>query len=309
MSPFKRSQRAVEKQAAGRRRHAKPVPEKLRGGELPVGRVPFVQLLGSPQAFGAGVPVELQPQEYEFPHVELPVSRPVVTAGMLREVLDLDDEANQELLSAMAELEADEEPTQPIAVTGTLLDDEPQPARHVGLVPAVAPSIPVPMNPFLNAHPPKHARSAVPSGSALPARLTDVELSLLGRPVPADAPPMPSLAPAPQLYQPIQRDREHPLVFSCFDEAFWRERHEEIALLNGESIRLAQQAARTAVAMDAQLGRTEAAHQLLVSRVAAVEYRGQLAESVRALPCPLPKRVPGAALAAIEAQHGELVSA
>lgn len=285
MSPFKRQERAAAKAAAGRRRHAKSAPEKLRGGPLPVARAPFVQLLGSPGAFGPQVPVELADPDYEFPRVQLPDSRPVVSAAELLDALDADDE-----------------PTEPLALDGLVLDGEPQPARHAGLAPAAAPSIPVPDNPFLNAHPPRHA---APSGSALPARLTDVELTLLGREVPADAPAAPSLQPEPPPYYPIQRDEQHPLVFSSFDAEFWQQVEDTVRRQQAGAGGLRMSNDEAMGALLAHLDRAEAAHQAGIARVAAHEYRGRLADASRTLP----RRVPGAALAAIEAQRGELVSA
>lgn len=305
MSPFKRQARAAAKsRARGGRRT--PAPEPLRDGLYPLARESAVQLLLNPHA-AAVVPPELADPDYELPHVELPASRPLVSAAELREALADDD-------------------TQPLALDGLVVDEAPQPARHAGLAPAAGPQIPVPSNPFLNARPPRHGaapagpapqraiaagpRHARPAaaptaGSALPARLTDVELSMLGRPIPADAPAAPTLAPEPEPYHAVRRDAEHELVFTAFDEQFWDERNAEIAALNRGAVGLLREVDTGAVALDAHLGRLEAAHQALIEQVAGDHYRGQLA----AASAPLPRRTPGAALAAIETDRRELVSA
>lgn len=291
MSPFKRHQRASSKQAAGRRRHARPESEKLREGTWPLKRTPFAKLVADVHMPFAEVPAELQSQDYDFPTVTLPASRPQVSAA--------------ELLDALAD-----DDTQPLALDGLVVDETPQAAHHAGLAPAAAPWIPVPDNPFLNAHPPKHAKSdAEPTqvivrvGNALPARLTAPELMLLGRPVPADAPSAPSLPPAPPPYQPARRDREHPLVFAAFDDRFWVERGEEMARLNQHAARLRRQVDQDMIALDASLRDLEA-ERAAWDAMAPWLYQGQLAQAAK----PLPRRTPGASLAAIEASRGQLVT-
>lgn len=295
MSPLKRHQRAKDK-ARARGRHARPEPERLRGGDYPIVRAPFVQLPGSPGAYGTEVPVELRSQEYEFPRVELPQSRPPVTAAQLREALDAD---------------ADEQPTQPLPNVKRLAEIEAlQPARHEGLAPAAAPVIPVPSLPFLNAHPPRPAapeRSQPPEprhAKALPARLTDIELVMLGRPVPSDAPTTPSLPPAPEPYQAILRDTDHELLFTSFDAEFWRERDAEIARYTQQANEAVAQAVSAGLALDARMGRLEA-ERAAWDGMTAWLYEGTLADAT----APLPRRTPGAALAEIEASRGELVDA
>lgn len=274
MSPFKRSQRAKDKQRA-RGAHAKPAPEKLRGGEPPVGREPFVQLLGTPGAFGASVPVELAEQDYEFPHVDVPRSRPIVSAGELLEALEGDDEP-----------EADERPTEPIPVIGTVLDGEPQPARHAGLAPAAAPVIPVPDNPFLNAHPPRgrHAgrpepepQVASPLGPDQSAALSGPELAILGRPVPANLP------------APVRAPRPRGRVFGEFDGAFWSLLIATQRRAHAVADTLARDNDRTANALDRAL---EAAQQCVDDGLA----------QINAPTSTLPRRTPGAAKAAVDAE-------
>lgn len=347
MSPFKRTERAKAKQRA-RGAHAKPVPEKLRGGELPVGRVPFVRLLGGPAGFGAGVPVELASQDYEFPHVDVPSSRPIVSAGELLEALDADEQPTAPIPVTVAgsdcgrqhyyrvycvapdtsspdfgtaaearayydavpevhepiwdvvhtdggscrresqrqEILSFDKPTQPIPVTGKVLDDEPQPARHAGLVPAAAPVIPVPSLPFLNAHPPRgrHAgrpepepQVAAPLGPDQSARLSGPELAILGRPVPANL-PAPVRAPAP-------RGR----VFGEFDGGFWSLLIATQRRAHAVADTLARDNDRTANALDRAL---EAAQQCVEDGLA----------QVNAPTSTLPRRTPGAAKAAIDAE-------
>jgi hypothetical protein len=125
---------------------------------------------------------ELEQLDDQFPRVDVP-HRPV---------------SADELLEALADDAGGDQPTQELALSalsGVVVDEPtgPQPARHEGLAPAAAPSIPapppVPSVPFLNAgaaHPQSPATVRV--GNALPSRLTAWELQLLGRHAPADAP-------------------------------------------------------------------------------------------------------------------------
>lgn len=279
MSPIKRTRRATAKQHAGRGRHARTVE-----AVMPAPRWPQVE-------------AELTDQrEYEFPTVTLPASRP----GLGRQVL--------------AELAAADDDTQVLDLTDMVVDQTPRPAEAEGL-------IPVPSLPFLNAgaeplrngeqfapdDEPVPVRPYVTVGNALPAELTAWELELLHHPVGeilGDPDDMPATwLPAAEPPRPQQRDETHQLVFSVFDTPFWngvnetvRQREMAAATLEGDTDAGIEQ-------LLTRLSRLEAAHGAFIERVAAEEYRGRLADGIR----PLPRRVPGAALAAIEA--GELVAA
>jgi hypothetical protein len=186
--------------------------------------------------------------------------------------------------------------------------------------------IPVPSLPFLNAGAvepdPEPVRPYVTVGNALPAELTAWELDLLHRPVgeilgdPDDMPTqsLPAVREPEQLPRPPQRDEQHLLVFSVFDRGFWRDRSEEVR--REETAAAEREAAndRRAEALTGRLTALELGHWEHIARVAPVEYAERLANSAdiarAARPAlQLPRRTPGAALAAIEASAGELVDA
>jgi len=270
VSPFKRQERAAAKQRA-RGSHAKP------GG-------PVYPLLLNPNAPAAEVPPELAERDYEFPPVQLPASRPLVDHTQLLAALD------------------DDEPTQPLPKVGKVLDEAPQPAQHEGLAPAAAPSIPVPANPFLNAAAPQSTQVVVRQGNALPARLTDVELAMLGRTARLDTPQAPSL-PAP-----LRRDAAHPYRFDAFDAEFWEQVETTVRQQSAGpgGLRMSTDAAMDA--LDAHLAAVDAAHREQVERGTGMEYAVWLASQLADVERPLPRRVPGASLA-IEASRGQLVDA
>jgi hypothetical protein len=328
MSPFKRTERAAAKQRAGRR-HAAP------GGPVyPLMRTPVAQLLLNPNAPSAEVPPELAERDYEFPQVQLPASRPLVDHTQLLAALD-DDEPTQELapvgvlhfatdfvlppceppIGEQAATTADERhvtcavclnwlehvPERTSVLDGLVLGEAPQPAQHEGLKP-----VPVPSLPFLNAHPPRPdapTEVIVRQGNALPARLTAPELMLLGRPIPADAPSA-VRPPKPGIPAPVQRDREHQLVFGAFDAEFWEQVETTVRQRQAGPGGLRMSTDDAMAALDEHLARVERAHRAGIARVGAHEYASHLADASR----PLPRRTPGAALKAIEASRGELVA-
>ena len=285
------------------------------------------------------VPEELRSTDYEFPRVSLPQSRPGATRQVLAQLGQADwagawfddnphvpeqpvspeprlpwerDLVNYE---EMLNLPIAADDTQPLPVAGVVVDDTPQAAHHDGLTPAHAPVIPVPENPFLNAHPPRHASPAEPRpepptevivhvGNALPARLTAPELMLLGRDIPADAPAAVKLAATPPPYRPVQRDARHPLVFSAFDAEFWEQIDDVVRQQHAGAGGMRMSNDQAMDALMAHLARVDAAHKAGIDRVAVHEYAGRLADATR----PLPHRTPGVALAAIEASRGELVA-
>jgi hypothetical protein len=325
VSPFKRTRRATAERETGRGRHARTVETVM-----PAPRWPQV----------ADVPPELAAREWEFPTVTLPASRPMVGRQVLAELAAADDEPllpwEQELLddsvepSPEAEAErvayvrrlersiaavADDD-TQVLDLADMVVDQAPRPAEAEGLE-----AIPVPSLLFLNAgaEPLRNGEQFAPDpqpvpvrpflhiGSALPPDLTAWELDLLHHPVgeilgdPDEMPAtwLPEAAPP----RPQQRDETHQLVFSVFDTPFWntvnetvRQREMAAATLEGDTDAGIEQ-------LLTRLSRLEAAHGAFIERVAAEEYRGRLADDIRLLP----RRVPGAALTAIEA--AELVTA
>jgi hypothetical protein len=317
-----------------KRRQAKHrKPEPLRGGPFPLTRTPVAQLLLNPNAPSAEVPPELAERDYQFPQVQLPASRPLVDHTQLLAALD-DDEPTQELapvgvlhfatdfvlppceppIGEQAATTADERhvtcavclnwlehvPERTSVLDGLVLDEAPKPAQHEGLAP-----VPVPSLPFLNAHPPRPEPSApwLHVGNALPAALTSVELMLLGRPIPEHA-PRTVHPPAPSVPAPIRRDREHRLVFGAFDAEFWEQVETTVRQRQAGPGGLRMSTDDAMAALDEHLARVERAHRAGIARVGAHEYASHLADASR----PLPRRTPGAVLAAIEAPRSELVA-
>lgn len=296
MSLLKRKQRAKAKERA-RGTHARP------GGPVyPLMRVSAAGLLMNPSAPHNEVPAELQSRDFDFPRVPLPDARPQVSAAELRDALADDD---TQPIEPFWPGEKGPELVEPIKLpeypvfAGKVVDEAPQPAQHEGLAPAAVPVIPVPSLPFLNAGAPQpRTEVIVRVGNALPARLTDVELAMLGRAVPLDAPQAPSL-PAP-----LRRDARHPFRFDAFDSEFWELVNDTARQYQGGpgGLRMSTDAAMDA--LDAHLAAIDAVHREQVQRTTGMEYAAWLASLVAEAGRPaLPHRVPGAALSAIEGRE------
>lgn len=224
----------------------------------------------------ADVPAELRPTDYGFPTVHLPEGHAHVTSAEL--IAALDDEPGE-----------DETPTQTLPKVGKVVDETPKPVHMEGLEPAAAPSIPVPSTPFLNAGAPKPLESATPRpqvaaplGVDQTEQLSGFELATLGRPVPASA--LPSVRPHTPKHAGLSRE---------FDGEFWRQLLAGKRRVHTVADTLAANNDKDALSLDARLDRLEAWVRDASAQLDAA---------------PLPRRVPGAAVAEIEASRGELVA-
>lgn len=177
--------------------------------------------------------------------------------------------------------------TQPIV--GKVVDETPKPVQREGLAPAAGPAIPAPSTPFLNAGAPapqpieKPRPVAAPLGPDQSAQLSTYELATLGRPIPPNAPPS-ARSHAPKHGA---RSRE-------FDGGFWRHVISTKQRAHAVADTLAAANDREAASLDERLAALED-----LQRDVSAQINAQ----------PLPRRIPGAALAAIEVSRRELVAA
>lgn len=240
------------------------------------------------------VPAELADRDYTLPRVQLPASRPLITAaeplGALDGPMTSDAAPDDTQVLDMSTV-----------LAGDVVDPAPRPAEAPGLEP-VEPQVrrpspksamPVPTLPFLNAGAP--APVAVHIGNALPAALSAPELMLLGRPVPDDAPA------AVQQPVPVRRSARHPRSFGAFDTEFWAIVRGCMDTEHAEGWRLLAENDERDAALSERLARMDAAHCADVERIEGMPYAAWLAcQLAEAAHEPLPHRTPGAAKARLE---------
>jgi hypothetical protein len=209
--------------------------------------------------------------------------------------------------------------TQPL--DGKVVDNARKPVTREGLAPAAGPAFPAPSTPFLNTGAPPAPPRATTRGSALPARLTDAERALLGKPVreilgDPDAPTrsLPALRERPRFgastaHQPkAETTSNGVLILASFyaDPEFSGRISQHIKQVSAGALELRRANNARETDLRVRLAALDRAHRAAIAAEAPGQYAQQLAAAASV--GPLPQRTPGAALKAIEAgREGETV--